>query len=445
MKVTHQPIEAWNTHYSNSKAKGLLSIRLTAIYLALVFLMNHRASAQKDTLLLDDCYRLAIENSEINRQLDTYKHITIEEQKVATSGYLPKIELNGQFTYQSDVTELPIKMPGMPELPKDRYNGTIDFTQLIYDGGYIKQLKELQASTLEINNAQTASYNRQLKDRISSLYLGILLLEENLNLTNVFIRDIELNIEKLTNLLTGGLALQKDIDNLEVEHINAEQRIIEIQANRKNLLQSLGYLCGQSLPDNLALKFPNAVLLNNDTINNRPELKLFSAQDMSFQSRISLIKTKNNPKLYLFASGGYGKPGLNMFNDELDSYGIAGIRLTIPITNRLYGKHETQSLIYQKELITSQRTDFLKNNTIQLSGQLIEIEKFKSLIDKDEEIITKRTAIRIAEETRLNNGISTSTDYIRELNAENRAKLNLKLHEIQLLQAIINYNALKGN
>ena len=206
-----------------------------------------------------------------------------------------------------------------------------------------------------------------------------------------------------------------------------------------------GYLCGQSLPDNLALKFPNAVLLNNDTINNRPELKLFSAQDMSFQSRISLIKTKNNPKLYLFASGGYGKPGLNMFNDELDSYGIAGIRLTIPITNRLYGKHETQSLIYQKELITSQRTDFLKNNTIQLSGQLIEIEKFKSLIDKDEEIITKRTAIRIAEETRLNNGISTSTDYIRELNAENRAKLNLKLHEIQLLQAIINYNALKGN
>ena len=144
-------------------------------------------------------------------------------------------ELNGQFTYQSDVTELPIKMPGMPELPKDRYNGTIDFTQLIYDGGYIKQLKELQASTLEINNAQTASYNRQLKDRISSLYLGILLLEENLNLTNVFIRDIELNIEKLTNLLTGGLALQKDIDNLEVEHINAEQRIIEIQANRKNL------------------------------------------------------------------------------------------------------------------------------------------------------------------------------------------------------------------
>ena len=45
----------------------------------------------------------------------------------------------------------------------------------------------------------------------------------------------------------------------------------------------------------------------------------------------------------------------------------------------------------------------------------------------------------------LKNGVITTTDYVKELNAETIAKISQSLHELQRLKAIVNYNTLKGN
>jgi uncharacterized protein (DUF3084 family) len=96
-------------------------------------------------------------------------------------------------------------------------------------------------------------------------------------------------------------------------------------------------------------------------------------------------------------------------------------------------------------LVDAQKEDFARNNKMQIAQQTNEIDKYKQLIDKDKEIVAKRTGIKETESVKLANGVSTSNDYVTELNAENQAMLNLKLHEIQLMQSIINYNSLKGN
>jgi hypothetical protein len=48
---------------------------------------------------------------------------------------LPKIDLNAQATYQSDVTSLPISLPNVTVNPpnKDQYRA-VDVNQLIYNG-----------------------------------------------------------------------------------------------------------------------------------------------------------------------------------------------------------------------------------------------------------------------------------------------------------------------
>jgi len=45
--------------------------------------------------------------------------------------------VNGQATYQSDVTSIPVKIPGMNiEAPsKDQYKLTAELSQILYDGG----------------------------------------------------------------------------------------------------------------------------------------------------------------------------------------------------------------------------------------------------------------------------------------------------------------------
>src|SRR5689334_10540852 len=59
--------------------------------------------------------------------------------------YLPQVSLNGQASYQSDVTKIDVDVPGFKfDAPaKDQYKVTADVNQLIFDGGATKNQKTL--------------------------------------------------------------------------------------------------------------------------------------------------------------------------------------------------------------------------------------------------------------------------------------------------------------
>ena len=86
--------------------------------------------------------------------------------------------------------------------------------------------------------------------------------------------------------------------------------------------------------------------------------------------------------------------------------------------------------------------------TISLSSDLktkqqqTEIEKLKSTLANDDEIIRLRGNIKKSATTKVDNGTLTITDLIREINAEDQAKQLKSLHEIQL---IMNVYQLKNN
>ena len=68
---------------------------------------------------------------------------------------------------------------------------------------------------------------------------------------------------------------------------------------------------------------------------NRPELKLFSSQQNMVESQNGLTVSKILPKASLFFQGGYGKPTLNMLQNEFDWFYIAGAKLTWSLSNLL--------------------------------------------------------------------------------------------------------------
>src|SRR5580693_9333854 len=96
------------------------------------------------TFTIDDCYRLARQNYPLIKQkglIVKSKEYSIEN---ALKGYLPQLSINGQATYQSDVTEIPIKIPNtsIPTISKDQYRIYAEIDQTISDGGLIKMQKE---------------------------------------------------------------------------------------------------------------------------------------------------------------------------------------------------------------------------------------------------------------------------------------------------------------
>jgi outer membrane protein TolC len=264
-------------------------------------------------------------------------------------------------------------------------------------------------------------------------------------LVDLLKKDITINIETLSAQLANGIVLKSNVEILEAELMKTDQKLIELNETKKSTLEMLAMNLGKTLSDKVILVYPAMEVNTKDTISNRPEYKLFDIQKSNLQQQSILINSKNMPKFLLFADGGYGRPGLNMLSNNFDWFYLAGIKLSMPITNWTSTRHEREAVALQQAIIDANKEDYARNNNIQIVQQLNEMDKYKQLIEKDNLIITKQTEIKDTEAAKLVNGVSTSNDYIIAVNAENQAIRNLKLHEIQLLQAQLNYNSLKGS
>jgi outer membrane protein TolC len=73
-----------------------------------------------------------------------------------------------------------------------------------------------------------------------------------------------------------------------------------------------------------------------------------------------------------------------------------------------------------------------------------EVDKLKSVLASDSEIISLRERITETASVQLENGVITSNDFLREVTAEDQARQNMILHEIQLLLAKYNLQATSG-
>ena len=65
-----------------------------------------------------------------------------------------------------------------------------------------------------------------------------------------------------------------------------------------------------------------------------------------------------------------------------------------------------------------------------------EIARLRSAIEDDNRIVKLRQSVRMAAESKLNNGVIDATDLLRKIADETTAALNRSTHEIELLQAI---------
>ena len=85
------------------------------------------------------------------------------------------------------------------------------------------------------------------------------------------------------------------------------------------------------------------------------------------------------------------------------------------------------------------------NTNAALKQQQSEIDKLEQLIEKDAAIIELRDQVKEAAKAQLENGVITANDYLREVNAADQGRQSLITHQVQLLQAKINYQTISGN
>lgn len=413
-----------------------------------VFYFIGKANAQElNSITLEDCYRLARENYPLIKQKDLMTLSSAYSVSNANKAYLPQLTINGQASYQSDVTSIDIKIPGFPTIEppsKDQYKIYAELNQVLYDGGAIRNQKKLIQLSNETENQKTEVELYKIKDRINQMYFGVLLIDEQLKQLTLVKSDLNENIKKTNSAIINGTAYQSNLNLLKAELLKSDQRTLEFKSTRKSFIVMLSQFIGKEIPESTFFSKPQ-VIESVATGIKRPELNLFILQQSLIDQQLKLSGTRNLPKASLFIQGGYGKPALNVLKNEFDSYYIGGVRLNWNLSNFYTSKNDHSIRDLNKQLVDNQKDIFLFNTKLSVAQQSEETNKLAQLIKLDEEIVALKSKVTVASKAQLENGIITTSDYLRDFNAEDQAKSNLILHQIQLLQAQINLKTTTGN
>jgi len=398
-------------------------------------------------LTLQQAYDLARQNYPLIRQKDLVRQtadLTIENLR---KGFLPQLNISGQATYQSDVTSVPVSIPGLKiDAPgKDQYKIQAELSQLVYDGGNTSAQKNVQTANALVEDQKAEVELYKVKDRINQLFLGILLIDAQLKQVDRANDDIQLGIKKVEAQVKNGTAFRSSQLTLEAELLKNDQRVIELNANRKGLVDVLSLFINRPLPATIELEKPTLVMTFAKETMARPELKLYNYQQDLFKVQNQLVSAKNRPRTSLFVQGGYGRPGLNMLKNDFDFFYIAGVRLNWGLGNLYTTKKERELLEVNQRMVDVQKELFLLNTNTQLKQQEAEVNKLQQLIASDDQIIDIRKQVKDAAQAQLSNGVITANDYLKEVNAENLANENRTVHQLQLLQAQIAYRTISGN
>jgi outer membrane protein TolC len=418
---------------------------MKARLLLFVAVMQCAVAAGAQTVGIEECFERAEAHYPLAMQRGLAEQEAHGEAENIAKTLLPQAVLNLRASYQSDVVSVPLDIPGLPKISKDQYKATLDVTQTLWDGGVNKALMRIALLEGEIESLGIDVELYRLRDRIAGLYLGVLLLDEQIRQTDLLTANLETSLKTARAMQANGVAVSSDIDVLKVEILNALQRKIEIEGTRDSYLSMLSAATGLTLSVAMLQKPAPSVPAapsENESAAKRPETVLFARQTAMLDAREKLTDAKNTPKFNLFVQGGYGKPGLNMLADKFDFFAIGGVGITWNFGGLYTRANEKRLIRIGREKIRNRAETLTFDINRQIAGTLREISSYAGMLNGDREIIVLRERVRQAAERKYNNGVYTVNELVKDINAENLARLNLAIHETMWLMKLYTYKIL---
>ena len=413
------------------------------ILLTLGALILLGANAQ---LTLEHCQTLARENYPLIRQyglIEQSSKYTLDNLK---HSWLPQINLSAQATYQNETASFPDQMRAMlatsgldmKGLAKDQYRVQLDVNQKIYDGG---KASSDQALTMAQDNEQKAQNDvdlYSLNKRVNDVFFGVLLMDDRIKLTELTLDMLNGNLEKLLSHVRNGVATTADESMLRAEILIVEQSKTTLEWNRQAYKHMLEILIGEQIGNQLFVR-PDAIEPATITVN-RPELRLLDAKIGTINARKKAINASVLPVISAFGQAFYGYPGYNTFENMLNHKwslnAMVGVRATWSLSSLYDRKNNLSRLNTARQQVELQRDVFLLNTQLEASRENDDISRLRELIASDATIVDLRRDVRLAEESKLRNGVIDIHRLVERITDEHTAAQTLIIHNIELLKSI---------
>lgn len=409
----------------------------------------HSPAQNIPRLSIDSCYAMAERNYPMVKQYSLIGQSREYSLDNISKGYLPQVKIGGQATYQSDVTQpklnqnLPGSIPLFETISKDQYKVYGEVVQPITNLFTLDNQKELVEANAQIEIQKLEVELYKLRERINQLYFGILLIDLQLEQNSLVKKDIEAGMSQTEAAIKNGIAFKSNLDLLKAEMLKAKQQEIELHAGRKAYTDMLSLFIG--VPVNKETEIQKPKMPSFSSVIDRPELAIFDQQKQVFDIHGQNVNSGNLPQFNLFFQTGMGRPALNMLSNKFDFFYIGGLRLNWNIASFYTSNKEKEILELNKSSLNVQKETFLFNTNLEVKKQFNEVAKIELLINTDTEIIQLRENIKNTAQNQLKNGVLTANDYVSYVNAVDKARQKLLLHETQLLMVLYNNKVTTGN
>ena len=390
---------------------------------------------------LEECLRAAEKNYPLVSQYDLIRQTRLHDLSNIDKEWLPQLSASAQATYQNRVAEWPSGVRSLMSqngvniegLGKDQYKIGVDLTQKIYDGGQSRHQKSVVRLEGEYETAELDISVYAVRQRVIELFFSSLLLEERWQLAKNLLSYMKSNEEKLSSMLNNGTASLSDYNNMKAERISVETQIIDLECQHSTAIQLLQVLCGMEIH---TLQKPSWGMMTG--ANNHPELKAVESQLRLIDAKEKLLDSALLPKVGLFATGYYGYPGYNMFDDMMSNdwslNGIVGLKVTWNIGALYTRRSDKAKLKLMRNTAESRLDTFLFSNNMEQRQHSANIDRYARVMERDDEVISLRSSVRKAAESRLDHGIIDVSELVRNIKEENDAKVQKAIHETEIMK-----------
>ncbi len=412
------------------------------IVLSLLILFLLHMSAAFAQLTIESCQQKARANYPAIKQYDLISKSQEYSISIVNKAYFPQLSVNGIAGYL--IQSLPVQPGSESSADKFQLIGIAQLHQTIWDGGATHAQKEIIRANAGVDSANINVSLYTLNDRVNQLYFGMLLIDEQLKQLNILKENLNRNLDATKLSMQNGVAYQSDVDQVKVEIIKAEQRETELNSSRKAYADMLSQMIGEPVNEDAQLQIPVDTDVNASVIN-RPELNLYENQHRLIDAQMKNVTVGYMPKIGLLGTGALITPGISFGGSTINSLAIAGLSLSWNTAGLYTGSNTKKLAQVNLDRISNQQETFLYNTNLQLKQAQNELEKHRTLLHQDDEIVLLKESIRKSYDLKFQNGMASMNDVLNATNSEAEARSNRALHEVQLLMSSYSLKTISGN
>jgi outer membrane protein TolC len=396
-----------------------------------------------DTLRLGALQTAAVQRDPRAAQAQMQSRATELRLRNLSAERLPRLELRGEATTQSEVASIPIEIPGTepPQPPRSRIDAALESQLTLFDGGVLEQRRGLERARLQAARAQLAAQLYPLRIEVTEAFFAAFVLQERAAEVGTLLDDLEARLAVVRAQVRDGAALPGDTAVLRAELLGAAQQRDELAADRRAALAVLTQLTGRAVGERDVLVLPDlgGRMGTDRAPGAHPQYAVYAAERERLGREEALVRARMQPQVTAFGQLAYGRPGPAQFREDLHGWWIGGVRVRWQPWDWGAAGRERQVLQAQRRIVDTDEAAFGDRLRREVQDELQAVERLRGALAADERIIALREQVERQARAQLEERVITPAVYVDARTDLQEARIARQRHRAELARAQARY------